>query len=1329
MVASLPVTTSAKYCASVVAGSVLRLQPVHCMTANAATTIAALSNGVGLPTGTINVASTSGFPTAHTLSVQTNLGLQGVTYTGKTATTFTGCAGGAGSMATGGKVLIQSSMSAHVPEWVPDYGPTTQAPVLKGVAYLILKMKYEGSRYRNSVPQVSALIRGKKIYDPRTAVAITSSSVANPTHLTTGSAHGRSPGDLVRVIGHTGSTPSINGVYRCQTGTSGTTIVLPINVSVGGSGGTVGMVGYSANPALCQRDYLASARYGRGAPDALVYDANVASGVAAEATNAGDGPDNLVGAATSQPQWVPADLVTFPVVTVNTSTEKVNVVLHGYTAGQDVYFIGTVTTPSILGRQRIIATGLDANNFELDAGVQAGGAPSGVAVDFTVGGAQPAGASVTAARPQETFRCDGMVDTSRSLRQNMSLLLTASRADCFYQAGQYRLFTRRVTSPSAIVIGPDQMVGDVRTVMPGAGKAPNVLRVTFLDGANNWVPTPFFYPPIDSTNPFLAQDANFKVERPLELPFTNDRHMAEQLAMVLLKETRNGRQVSVSAKEVALGLGVSDVAPVTYDTAGWSSKAFWVRRLRILQEGIVGLQLLEYAASAYTYDLVPSAPKLIDTALPSPLKAPYPPTNLVLTTGTSDPRIFVQWTGSMDARADHYEIWARRTVCLDPTVPIDADWRHLASVDARTPYCYIGPVLNLDQWSVRVRAVSEIGVPSDADADAWVCAATCVVQLIKPAKLGTIIVTADGSSVSYQVPFGAGCDHVFVYSSAISTNAQNNPPMNQAALVEVLRPIPKTLPVSVGWTYSTVGSGGAIHYSGIATDGVGVWVRVGNSQSPERSVDGGQSWTAYALPTPGASVPTCVAWGNGQFVVVSTAGRVWTSPDAKTWAYQGQPLGTGDLNGVCYGLGVWVAVGAAGVLGSSPDAITWTGRTSQFGATYILAVACSGAAFVAVGGSGKLSSSPDGFAWTAQTSTFGAVDITAVAFGNGTWLIVGNQANYATSPTGATWTSRTGAAPGGFFTNAALYSNGLFMAFWSNGATSPDAITWTPITTGFGSTIYAGAGLAGKVIVVGQGYTSGFTGPAWAISTPTIAPVAPLLKISTTANWYRTTTFLAYTVDGSIGDIVTVGPTQAVASGGGPSAAPTTLAFVSATPTSITFSWSNNGDTTSVNRVWVDGVIYDGSVAAGLTGYTVSFGKNVPVGAHLIAVDHWLNGQASTQAGPTSMSTTGAGSGPGSFTASLSTFEDGRGRDWDIWAFAWTDIGPWEIWMAAVPVGAVAPSGPQFQYATGSSYVSGTVGFSALVGTVSPRDYYFWIRGTTPQTAFTALTSNPLEAT
>lgn len=76
-----------------------------------ATTIAVGSNGATLPQATINVVSTTGFPTSGTIFVFTSLGTQTVTYTNTTGTTFTGCSGGLGTMSTGGNVTSSSLMT------------------------------------------------------------------------------------------------------------------------------------------------------------------------------------------------------------------------------------------------------------------------------------------------------------------------------------------------------------------------------------------------------------------------------------------------------------------------------------------------------------------------------------------------------------------------------------------------------------------------------------------------------------------------------------------------------------------------------------------------------------------------------------------------------------------------------------------------------------------------------------------------------------------------------------------------------------------------------------------------------------------------------------------------------------------------------------------------------------------------------------------------------------------------------------------------------------------------------------------------------------------
>lgn len=77
-------------------------------TSPVSTTIASSSNNISLPTGTINVASTTGFPASGTILVVTSTGTQVVTYTSLNSTQFLGCTGGTGTMSTGNAVQPSS---------------------------------------------------------------------------------------------------------------------------------------------------------------------------------------------------------------------------------------------------------------------------------------------------------------------------------------------------------------------------------------------------------------------------------------------------------------------------------------------------------------------------------------------------------------------------------------------------------------------------------------------------------------------------------------------------------------------------------------------------------------------------------------------------------------------------------------------------------------------------------------------------------------------------------------------------------------------------------------------------------------------------------------------------------------------------------------------------------------------------------------------------------------------------------------------------------------------------------------------------------------------
>ena len=141
---------------------------------------------------------------------------------------------------------------------------STPGPPITGCAaspYLYVRLLYDAEVYANGIPNVAAVVRGRRLWDPRRATkAITSSSVADPTTLTI-TGHGFAVGDRIFVTGHTGSTPPIAGEYQVLGVTDIDNITIDVDVTTGGTGGAASKMVYTTNAALAALDYLI-ARFG-----------------------------------------------------------------------------------------------------------------------------------------------------------------------------------------------------------------------------------------------------------------------------------------------------------------------------------------------------------------------------------------------------------------------------------------------------------------------------------------------------------------------------------------------------------------------------------------------------------------------------------------------------------------------------------------------------------------------------------------------------------------------------------------------------------------------------------------------------------------------------------------------------------------------------------------------------------------------------------------------------------------------------------------------------------------------------------------------------------
>jgi hypothetical protein len=216
------------------------------------------------------------------------------------------------------------------------------------------------------------------------------------------------------------------------------------------------------------------------------------------------------------------------------------------------------------------------------------------------------------------------------------------------------------------------------------------------------------------------------------------------------------------------------------------------------------------------------------------------------------------------------------------------------------------------------------------------------------------------------------------------------------------------------------------------------------------------SFTPATRNTPSSAAWVAMAYGNGNFVLISTGattsavssdGINWISggalPASTTWT----DVAAGAISGTTYH--VAVASGGTQAAYSVNGGTSWTTAALPTSATWT-AVAYGNSRFVAVSSGGTATSiSTNGTSWIAggalPSSTW-----SAITYGNGKFVAVAGGGSATTaaaySTDGVSWVSAT--LPSANWTSVA-YGNGRFVAVAQGGATAAwsfDGITWTAST-------------------------------------------------------------------------------------------------------------------------------------------------------------------------------------------------------------------------------------------------------------------------------------------
>lgn len=261
------------------------------------------------------------------------------------------------------------------------------------------------------------------------------------------------------------------------------------------------------------------------------------------------------------------------------------------------------------------------------------------------------------------FTCNVVLDTSKTLFDNLNTLLLGCRGFLPYSQGQYRLKIDG-SRTSEFTFTNDTIIGGIQIKGESKDEKFNRVTVKFPNPDANWQPDTAIWPPAGSTEEttYLAEDGGVLLHEEIELDTITNYYQARDLARVILLRSRNAITCALKTTSEALQLEVADVVSITHSTPGWVSKPFQVIGMQLNDDGTVDLALLEYDSTIYTWEEGTEQTAYPDTNLPDPFTVAavsnitITETTTLSSDGTVIPTGLIEWDASYDNLVNQYEI-------------------------------------------------------------------------------------------------------------------------------------------------------------------------------------------------------------------------------------------------------------------------------------------------------------------------------------------------------------------------------------------------------------------------------------------------------------------------------------------------------------------------------------------------------------------------------------------------------------------------------------------------------------------------------------------------
>ncbi len=328
------------------------------------------------------------------------------------------------------------------------------------------------------------------------------------------------------------------------------------------------------------------------------------------------------------------------------------------------------------------------------------------------------------------FDCNTALDTSRPIIDNVREFLKGCRGYLPYNAGKYNLIIE-TTGSASITLTEDNIIGGYSLSTPTKNDRFNRVIVGFVDPARNFQVNEVQWPPIDDSGLSSADrhatmktaDGGFLLEGRFNFTTLTSKYQAEEMAEVILRRSREALSLGINVDFNGYDLAIGDIVNITHSSIGFDAKPFRVLGITFNQDLTVGLSLVEYQASHYTWASKVQVTSTPTTNLPNPYTI-QPPSSVTLddelieyNDGTVLVALNVTIGASPDSFVDYYQVEYK----------LSTDSNFIIYAQGSGLNHRVLNVIDQSTYDVRVKAVNSFGVSSS-----YVTAQRTIIGAIEP---------------------------------------------------------------------------------------------------------------------------------------------------------------------------------------------------------------------------------------------------------------------------------------------------------------------------------------------------------------------------------------------------------------------------------------------------------------------------------------------------------------------------------------------------------------------------------------------------------------------